>query len=567
MKTYLARHGCARVKRSVAALAVTLTAGGGALAFHPASAHAPQAPAASPGYVFQTLNDQADPTFNQLLGINSSGVIAGYYGSGTAGHPNKGYLLDPAYQQSNYVNENFPSSQQTQVTGLNNKGDTAGFWVNTAGTNRGFVEWNGSFTSYTNPLTPHVPGSVNQLLGINNTGIAVGFYNDKNGDAHPYSLNQATGAFTALHVPGHSVAATAINNLGNTVGIATTAAKVTSSWLLVGTHLTSFQFPGGSDTQAFGINDNNQITGSYLDGAGVMHGFVLTNPMGPVSHWKSIDDPNGIGSTVVNGINKAGDLVGFYTDAAGNTDGFLATPAVTVTKNLTLMSMPSGSATFGTDGSGDLTVTPNMIGLTPGSAHTVQLVSSGGSVVASFGTLTANGAGQAGATLDSSYTGSVPPGSMLVVRNGSQGGPVGNEPIAQSASLSGGSGPVTLTAVEVTSTGTNYGTPSGTASVTYNPGAQTLTVTVNASGLTPGKHAAHVHFGSCQSQGGVAYMLMDYTANSQGKVVNETRTLSSVTTPIPPSGWYLNLHQGNSSNILKNGMPTINFRPLLCANV
>ncbi|HLX51461.1 MAG TPA: CHRD domain-containing protein, partial [Streptosporangiaceae bacterium] len=288
---------------------------------------------------------------------------------------------------------------------------------------------------------------------------------------------------------------------------------------------------------------------------------------GPVSHWKSIDDPNGIGSTVVNGINKAGDLVGFYTDAAGNTDGFLATPAVTVTKNLTLMSMPSGSATFGTDGSGDLTVTPNMIGLTPGSAHTVQLVSSGGSVVASFGTLTANGAGQAGATLDSSYTGSVPPGSMLVVRNGSQGGPVGNEPIAQSASLSGGSGPVTLTAVEVTSTGTNYGTPSGTASVTYNPGAQTLTVTVNASGLTPGKHAAHVHFGSCQSQGGVAYMLMDYTANSQGKVVNETRTLSSVTTPIPPSGWYLNLHQGNSSNILKNGMPTINFRPLLCANV
>ena len=37
-----------------------------------------------------------------------------------------------------------------------------------------------------------------------------------------------------------------------------------------------------------------------------------------------VDDPNGIGSTVVNGVNAAGELVGFYVDAAGNTDGFLA---------------------------------------------------------------------------------------------------------------------------------------------------------------------------------------------------------------------------------------------------
>ena len=47
--------------------------------------------------------------------------------------------------------------------------------------------------------------------------------------------------------------------------------------------------------------------------------------------WKTlqarfVDDPNGVGSTLVNGINAAGDLVGFYTDAAGNTDGMLATP-------------------------------------------------------------------------------------------------------------------------------------------------------------------------------------------------------------------------------------------------
>ncbi|HEY2502747.1 MAG TPA: hypothetical protein VGI68_15365, partial [Mycobacterium sp.] len=312
--------------------ALALTAGAGVAAFTvlPAAAQAAttvHAATVGPNtaYTYMTFNDQADPTFNQLLGINSHGVIAGYFGSGAAGHPNKGYTLSSPYGQANYTNENFPASKQTQVTGLNNLGDTVGFWVNGAATNRGFIEWNGVFTSYSDPNTPKSLGSVNQLLGINNAGTAVGFYNDAKGHSHPYELNQATGVFTALKVPGVSSTATGINTAGDVVGFSTISGA-TSSWMLAGSQLTSFQFPGGSDTQAFGINDKNQIVGSYLDGTGVMHGFVLTDPTGPTSHWQSIDDPNGVGSTLVNGINKAGDLVGFYTDAAGNTDGFLAIP-------------------------------------------------------------------------------------------------------------------------------------------------------------------------------------------------------------------------------------------------
>src|SRR5215469_7949594 len=62
--------------------------------------------ATATAYTFTTLDNQADPTFNQLLGINSHNVIAGYFGSGGIGHPNKGYLLKPPYGQGNYVNEN-----------------------------------------------------------------------------------------------------------------------------------------------------------------------------------------------------------------------------------------------------------------------------------------------------------------------------------------------------------------------------------------------------------------------------------------------------------------------------
>jgi probable HAF family extracellular repeat protein len=315
------------LRRGLAGLAVAATAGTGALALAPV-AHAATHAGADATYTFTTLDNSADPTFNQLLGINSQNVIAGYFGSGAPGHPNKGYLLKPPYGQSDYVNENFPGSQQTQVTGLNNLGDTVGFWANKAGTvNRGFVEWNGVFTSYTDPKTPKTD-PVNQLLGINNNGIAVGFYNDAKGNSHAYSLNQATGVFTPIVIPQSvSASATGINKAGDIVGFSTDSEGDTSSWLLADGHLTAFQFPGGSDTQALGINTSNEIVGSYLDASGVMHGFVLRDPTGPHSTWQSVDDPDGVvGSTVINGVNGVGDLVGFYTDSSGNTDGFLATP-------------------------------------------------------------------------------------------------------------------------------------------------------------------------------------------------------------------------------------------------
>ena len=71
-----------------------------------------------------------------MLGINQHGVIAGYFGSGAMGHPNQGYLLTAPYGQGNYRSENWPESVQTQVTGLNDRGVTVGFWstMNNGGT-------------------------------------------------------------------------------------------------------------------------------------------------------------------------------------------------------------------------------------------------------------------------------------------------------------------------------------------------------------------------------------------------------------------------------------------------
>ncbi len=122
-----------RIGLRVAAAAVAtgaIAAGGLAVAGSAGASTATVSSGPSVSYRFQTLDNARDVTFNQLLGINGDGVIAGYFGSGAAGHPNKGYLLFPGYGRHDYRNENFPGSVQTQVTGLNDEGATVGFWSN-----------------------------------------------------------------------------------------------------------------------------------------------------------------------------------------------------------------------------------------------------------------------------------------------------------------------------------------------------------------------------------------------------------------------------------------------------
>jgi len=239
----------------------------------------------------------------------------------------------------------------------------------------------------------------------------------------------------------------------------------------------------------------------------------------------------------------------------------------TQTVNLTLQAMPHGTVTFHRDRLG-LLATVILYGLTPGSSHAVDLLTPSGPGIIHFSPFTARNSGAAEAHLSSTYTGRWIPGSRLVIRMGKELNPVEHAPIAETARLPspGGTGH-RLISVEVSSSGTRYGTPKGRATLSYDSVKQTLTVTVNASGLTPGPHAAHIHDGTCERQGPVEYMLTDLVANGQGKVTDAVRVFTNVTTPIPASGWYLNIHQGNSKDILIKGNPTIYFRPLLCANI
>jgi len=275
-------------------------------------------------YTFQTVNFPTD-VFTQLLGINNTGDIAGYHGSGNPGHPNSGFTLD---LPNSFTTENFPHAVQTQVIGINSLGTTDGFYIDTAGANHGFLKLGPNFSTVDFPGTTSSP-KVNQLLGLNSVAQFAGFYNDAAGNAHGYIYARGGGVFSVFTIPGAtSATATGINQTGQVSGFYTDTHGTMHGFLLNEGTFTKLNFPGGTATQAFGLNNNGQVAGSYTDLSGMTHGFIWTSASG----FAAYDDSKNPGATIINGINDGAVIVGFSGQCvsapvgATKCDGFVAFP-------------------------------------------------------------------------------------------------------------------------------------------------------------------------------------------------------------------------------------------------
>lgn len=286
----------------------------------------PKVPAA---YRFKKIDNGGDPSFNQLLGINDAGRIAGYFGSGLHGHPSNGYLVGRPYGPNAFRAENFPGAAQTQVSGINDKGIAVGFFSRTNKANPalnpdvGFYLKGGKFHQVRFPTGNVSNPPVNQLLGINNAGVAVGFFLDSLGQAHAYRYSISGHKFAMLNIKNSGNAtATSINAGGTIAGFFTNSKGRTVGFLRHSDgSITTLSRPGADVTQAFGVNKAGLVVGAYSIGSRTF-GFTWQDGRG----FRTVNDPNGVGSTFINGVNNAGELVGFYTDKRGNTDGMLAIP-------------------------------------------------------------------------------------------------------------------------------------------------------------------------------------------------------------------------------------------------
>jgi hypothetical protein len=308
---------------------------------------------AQAGYNFETINDPADfpppvgaggLSFTNLMGITTNGsTIAGFYGSGQAGDPNTGFVLALPSKTFTPDNATFPglsppfNAAQTQITAVNGNGTT--FTGYTYPTNNGvavdfqfgFYEQGGVFHMVNNPETPDCgtagvcdPGVIteNQLIGVNNANLAVGFYNDIHGNSHGYTYDIATGTFSA-DINDPNAASTVTAAINNSAFYTDKTTGAIEGFIDNGGSFTTVSAPGAAETELLGINDNGLAVGFDCIVAGCsggpQHGIIYNIA---TKTFTTLDPPGSM-ATTFNGLNDAGDLVGFFVDAAGNTDGVL----------------------------------------------------------------------------------------------------------------------------------------------------------------------------------------------------------------------------------------------------
>ena len=183
------------------------------------------------------------------FGINDIGNIVGQYTSGAA---TPGFFVQNQ-SGTGLVTINAPAGPNTvNAQGVNNNGRVVGFYVGGDGNQHGFMVPNifgvGSGivtgTPVADPTIPAVPGEpgatfvFSQILSVNDSGLAVGYYGDSTLSQHGYFYNTNTGQYTFLDDPSEGF------------------------------------FNGVEVTQITGIANNGEIAGFYSDANGVFHGFV-----------------------------------------------------------------------------------------------------------------------------------------------------------------------------------------------------------------------------------------------------------------------------------------------------
>jgi hypothetical protein len=237
-----------------------------------------------------------------VLGINNTGQMIGYYYDSGNGATSTGFLLSGG----NFTYFNYPGADATEGTGINDSGlisGTAYFAQNTVSI--GFTYNSGAFARIS---VPNQEFTV--LRGINNAGNIGGSFGS--GVLNNAFVLIGTKFQDVTPPPGGWITAVAngVNNLGEAVGNVVGGLTQDNGFSYVHGTFHTITVPGLVDgtTVAWGVNDNGIVVGSYCcSGSSLERGFVMFQ-----GKYLTFDYP-GATDTFASGINNAGQIVGSYT--------------------------------------------------------------------------------------------------------------------------------------------------------------------------------------------------------------------------------------------------------------
>jgi len=251
--------------------------------------------------------------------------------------------------------------------------------------------------------------------------------------------------------------------------------------------------------------------------------------------------------------------------SSGTTAPLSSSASKGTTASAILRRMPEGAATISWDQpSKGLTIKISLIGMAPNSTHPANIHAGScakqGGVVHPLQNVVADAHGVGSSTTVIKNVTTLPAsGWYITVHNGPGLAPADQLlPIVCSDLAFTHFSPASSLSVQVPLNATPGSGASGTAHLTI--AGKTLTVKLTMSGLQPNSsHAAHIHVGSCASQGGIVYPLHSIVADALGNA-NETTTIHNVSS-IPGHIWYVNVHYSTDMSTQTG------YNPIACGNV
>jgi probable HAF family extracellular repeat protein len=164
-------------------------------------------------------------------------------------------------------------------------------------------------------------GGATALSGITNRGTIIGKAPDEDGVGFDALVGDRQHGFQRFDYPrAMGTYATKANERGVIVGAANRdfpsvgnpAEPGTFGYRLDRSGFTRIAFPRAVTTQAFDVNNRDQVVGEYVDRNGVYHGYRWKN-----GRFTTFDGPRGALGASITGINDRGDMVGMYITADG----------------------------------------------------------------------------------------------------------------------------------------------------------------------------------------------------------------------------------------------------------
>src|SRR6266545_784989 len=229
------------------------------------------------------------------------------------------------------------AGQGTRAYSISPSGTITGFFTDSVNAAHGYVRSNqGVITVFDAPGAGTGPGqgtfpAFSPLL-INPNGAITGYYTDSAFVTHGF-LRYENGAFTTFDAPGAGTGpgqgtyGGGFTPDGTIMGVLIDADNLNHGFLLdKNGAVTTFDAPDAGNvpgslqgTLPWGINTNGEITGFYIDGTNVVHGFVR-DKHGAIVEF---DVPGAANMGQWGSIAPNGAVAAFYLDANNVVHGFV----------------------------------------------------------------------------------------------------------------------------------------------------------------------------------------------------------------------------------------------------